>query len=81
MKRKRKLKSFQFKGVGLVDSDFIHAMQTVVIYYTLKGQKIRRIWYFKMTDEFHLDMMQNKKVFAHFIWDRFKTSLNIKHTK
>lgn len=80
MKRNRKLKSFHFKGIGIMNNDFIQSLRTCVIYYTLKGQKIRRIWYFQMNEDAYCDLIKQPKLFANFIYTNFKTSLNIKHT-
>lgn len=78
-KRTRKLLYFQFRGIGLYNEDFINSQQTAVIKFLLAGQKIKRIWYIKFTDEF-ISSCPSTKLLSKFIYNEFKRQLNIKHT-
>lgn len=74
MKRKRKLIEFTAL-IGNNADDFIRNQKTLCFYYRLAGQKYRRHYINKITNEMLNDV--DTKILSKILWHGFKTDLNI----
>lgn len=79
MKQCRRLITFKFKGLAYLNDDFILGFKSCVIHYRLDRQKHRRGFIMSFSNEFLKDPIATPKFISKFVFDSFKSSLNIKH--